>query len=73
VRVTTGSAALWSLTERRPDRDAERLLRRADEALLEAKRGREHQAQQAPWHRRPSRRHAAVIDLSAVDMRGPGS
>jgi diguanylate cyclase (GGDEF)-like protein len=40
VGVTTGSAALWSLTGRRPDRDAENLFRRADEALLEAKRQR---------------------------------
>jgi diguanylate cyclase (GGDEF)-like protein len=40
VGVTTGSAALWSLTGRRPDRDAENLFRRADEALLEAKRRR---------------------------------
>lgn len=41
VTVTTGSAALWSLTERRPDADAERLFQRADEALLSAKRRRE--------------------------------
>ena len=40
VRVSTGFAALWSLTGRRPDRDAENLFRRADEALLEAKRRR---------------------------------
>ena len=40
VRVTTGAAALWSLTGRRPDRDAENLFRRADEALLDAKRAR---------------------------------
>jgi diguanylate cyclase (GGDEF)-like protein len=40
VRVTTGCAALRSLTSRRPDRDAERLLRRADEDLLAAKQAR---------------------------------
>ncbi len=40
VRITTGSAALWSLTGRRPERDAEQLFRRADEALLDAKRQR---------------------------------
>ena len=40
VTVTTGCAALWSLTGRRPDGDAERLFRRADEALLESKRRR---------------------------------
>jgi diguanylate cyclase (GGDEF)-like protein len=40
VGVSTGSSALWSLTGRRPDRDAENLFRRADEALLEAKRRR---------------------------------
>ncbi|MFZ0157917.1 MAG: GGDEF domain-containing protein [Kineosporiaceae bacterium] len=38
VRVTTGSAALYALTGRRPAADAERLFRRADESLLEAKR-----------------------------------
>jgi diguanylate cyclase (GGDEF)-like protein len=38
--ITTGCAALWSLSGRRPDADAERLFRRADEALLEAKRAR---------------------------------
>lgn len=38
VRVTTGCAALYALTGRRPAADAERLFRRADEALLEAKR-----------------------------------
>lgn len=38
VRVTTGTAALYALTGRRPAADAERLFRRADEALLEAKR-----------------------------------
>lgn len=38
VRVTTGCAALYALTGRRPAADAERLFRRADEALLENKR-----------------------------------
>jgi diguanylate cyclase (GGDEF)-like protein len=38
VKVTTGCAALWALTGRRPAADAARLFRRADEALLEAKR-----------------------------------
>jgi len=40
VGITTGTAALWSLSGRRPDRDAESLFRRADERLLEAKRNR---------------------------------
>jgi diguanylate cyclase (GGDEF)-like protein len=58
VGVSTGSAALWSLTGRRPDRDAENLFRRADEALLEAKRrraegGRAAVAWPAPRRRRP--------------------
>ncbi len=38
VRVTTGCAALYALTGRRPAVDAERLFRRADESLLDAKR-----------------------------------
>lgn len=37
VGVTTGCAALWSLSGRRPDKDAEYLFRRSDEALLQAK------------------------------------
>ena len=40
VTVTTGCAAVWSLTGRRPDSDAETLFRRADERLLAAKRRR---------------------------------
>ncbi len=40
VRITTGCSALWALTGRRPAADAERLFRRADESLLEAKRSR---------------------------------
>jgi diguanylate cyclase (GGDEF)-like protein len=59
VGVSTGSAALWSLTGRRPDRDAENLFRRADEALLEAKRRRVEDgpptvAWPSPRRRRPS-------------------
>ena len=49
VRVTTGAAALWSLTGRRPDRDAENLFRRADEALLEAKHARATHTPAAGW------------------------
>ena len=49
VRVTTGAAALWSLTGRRPDRDAENLFRRADEALLDAKHARATQTPAAGW------------------------
>ncbi|HEX2805160.1 MAG TPA: GGDEF domain-containing protein, partial [Kineosporiaceae bacterium] len=40
VGITTGYAALWSLSHRRPDGDAEELFRLADEQLLEAKRRR---------------------------------
>jgi diguanylate cyclase (GGDEF)-like protein len=40
VSVTTGVAAVWSLSGRRPDADAEKLFRRADERLLHAKRDR---------------------------------
>lgn len=47
IEVTTGSAAIWSLTSRRPDGDAAQLFRRADEALLEAKRRRVGAAEDA--------------------------
>jgi len=40
VTTTTGCAAVWSLSGRRPDADAEKLFRRADERLLAAKRER---------------------------------
>lgn len=40
VTVTMGCAAVWSLSGRRPDADAEKLFRRADERLLDAKRHR---------------------------------
>jgi diguanylate cyclase (GGDEF)-like protein len=40
VKATAGCAALWSLSGRRPDKDAEYLLRRADEALAQARRDR---------------------------------
>nr|WP_269330146.1 GGDEF domain-containing protein [Kineosporia babensis] len=40
VTITTGVAAVWSLSGRRPDADAEKLFRRADERLLAAKRER---------------------------------
>jgi diguanylate cyclase (GGDEF)-like protein len=40
VSITTGVAAVWSLSGRRPDADAEKLFRRADERLLEGKRNR---------------------------------
>ena len=72
VGVSTGSAALWSLTGRRPDRDAENLFRRADEALLEAKRrrvgdGRPAVAWPPPRRRRPSPTDDRVVDLAGVD------
>ena len=62
VRVSTGSAALWSLTGRRPDRDAENLFRRADEALLEAKRRRARGATQLAWPVGGRRRRVAGLD-----------
>ncbi len=62
VRVTTGSAALWSLTGRRPDRDAENLFRRADEALLEAKRARSARPPAAAWPVGGRRRRIAAAD-----------
>ncbi|MFI7588515.1 diguanylate cyclase [Spongisporangium articulatum] len=40
VTVTMGCAAVWSLSGRRPDADAEKLFRRADERLLDGKRRR---------------------------------
>jgi diguanylate cyclase (GGDEF)-like protein len=45
VSVTTGVAAVWSLSGRRPDADAEKLFRRADERLLEGKRSRPEEAE----------------------------
>jgi diguanylate cyclase (GGDEF)-like protein len=66
VGVSTGSAALWSLTGRRPDRDAENLFRRADEALLEAKRRRAGGALPVvPWPT-PRRRRPSSLDEPAV-------
>jgi hypothetical protein len=62
VRVSTGSAALWSLTGRRPDRDAENLFRRADEALLEAKRRRARDAALAAGPVGGRRRRVAPFD-----------
>src|SRR5919202_1598862 len=62
VRVSTGSAALWSLTGRRPDRDAENLFRRADEALLEANRRRARDAAQAAGPVGGRRRRVAGLD-----------
>jgi diguanylate cyclase (GGDEF)-like protein len=69
VRVSTGSSALWSLTGRRPDRDAENLFRRADEALLEAKRRRARGATQPAWPVGGRRRRVAALDPS--DDRAP--
>jgi diguanylate cyclase (GGDEF)-like protein len=57
VTITTGVAAVWSLTGRRPDADAEGLFRRADERLLEGKRRRPGGAgRSAPELRGRSRR-----------------
>lgn len=70
VRITTGCAALWSLTGRRPERDAEQLFRRADEALLEAKRQRPHSRDQNPWQsggRRVALREAPGPTLAPPD------
>jgi Diguanylate cyclase, GGDEF domain len=64
VRVSTGSAALLSLTGRRPDRDAENLFRRADEALLEAKRRRARDVARAVWPVGGRRRRVAPLDPS---------
>jgi diguanylate cyclase (GGDEF)-like protein len=72
VGVSTGSAALWSLTGRRPDRDAENLFRRADEALLEAKRRRAGDGPAAvawpsPRRRRPFPLDDRVVEIAAVE------
>jgi diguanylate cyclase (GGDEF)-like protein len=40
IGITTGYSSVWSLSGRRPDRDAEMLFRHADEALLAAKTAR---------------------------------
>jgi diguanylate cyclase (GGDEF)-like protein len=66
VGVSTGSAALWSLTGRRPDRDAENLFRRADEALLEAKRRRVGVGRQTVAWPSPRRRRASPVDERVV-------
>jgi diguanylate cyclase (GGDEF)-like protein len=72
VEVSTGSAALWSLTGRRPDRDAENLFRRADEALLEAKRRRaEGTDPTPPWPAPRRRRPSAVDEPALVPAGGP--
>jgi diguanylate cyclase (GGDEF)-like protein len=75
VGVSTGCAALWSLTGRRPDRDAENLFRRADEALLDAKRRRAVGGPPAvPWpaprRRRPSSLEDAGVDLATAEADG---
>ncbi|MGZ4649407.1 MAG: diguanylate cyclase [Kineosporiaceae bacterium] len=63
VGVSTGSAALWSLTGRRPDRDAENLFRRADEALLDAKRRRsEGMPPATDWAPSGRRRRPALVE-----------
>lgn len=70
VRITTGCAALWSLTGRRPERDAEQLFRRADEALLDAKRQRPHPgAPDDPW--RASGRRVALREAPGPTLAPP--
>jgi diguanylate cyclase (GGDEF)-like protein len=75
VRITTGCAALWSLTGRRPERDAETLFRRADEALLEAKRQRPDGSLPGnPWRasgRRVALREAPGPTLAPPDREPP--
>src|SRR5919199_1121990 len=66
VRVSTGAAALWSLTGRRPDRDAENLFRRADEALLESKRRRTRTDGQPGWPVGGRRRRIGPVDGPAA-------
>ena len=61
VSVTTGCAAVWSLTGRRPDADAERLFRRAEEALAQAQRRRPHADRPLPT---PAAGAPAIIDLT---------
>jgi diguanylate cyclase (GGDEF)-like protein len=70
VRVSTGSAALWSLTGRRPDRDAENLFRRADEALLEAKRRRARGTAQPGWPVGGRRRRVASAEPAESAVAG---
>jgi diguanylate cyclase (GGDEF)-like protein len=71
VRVSTGSSALWSLTGRRPDRDAENLFRRADEALLDAKRRRARGVTEPAWPVGGRRRRVAALE--PPDDPAPGS
>jgi diguanylate cyclase (GGDEF)-like protein len=61
VRITTGSATLWSLSHRRPDGDAEHLFRLADERLLQAK----HRAMSDAPDPKPDARPDAGLDSAA--------
>ncbi|NLT53104.1 MAG: GGDEF domain-containing protein [Actinomycetales bacterium] len=65
VRVTAGCSALWALTGRRPEGDAERLFEEAELSLAEAKRDRARPALPAAEPARrpvaePARRPAAA-------------
>jgi diguanylate cyclase (GGDEF)-like protein len=81
IDVTTGCATQWSLTGRRPDADAERLFRRADEQLLRAKRERAPRPQATrqpaapeqlwPGERLRRPRHAAPAAAVPISERPP--
>jgi diguanylate cyclase (GGDEF)-like protein len=68
VSITTGVAAVWSLSGRRPDADAENLFRRADERLLEGKRSRPEVSRS---HARPAL-PAAGSPISELPITEPG-
>ena len=68
VTITTGCAAAWTLTGRRPDADAERLFLRADEQLLQAKRRRRERGT-GPLPIQPQVQPAdRQVDLLPVDL-----
>ncbi|MDQ1294218.1 MAG: diguanylate cyclase [Actinomycetota bacterium] len=70
VNATTGCAALWSLSGRRPDKDAEYLLRRADEALAQVRRDRLSQGEDGPTDAAGTL-HTRAVEVPAPAADGP--
>nr|WP_269327558.1 diguanylate cyclase [Kineosporia mesophila] len=70
VSISTGCAAVWSLSGRRPDADAEKLFRRADERLLAAKRERpgDHEVRSLIGPASPGWGDESTDDVAAVSM-----
>ncbi|WP_285596091.1 diguanylate cyclase [Kineosporia sp. NBRC 101731] len=70
VSISTGCAAVWSLSGRRPDADAEKLFRRADERLLAAKRERpgDHEVRSLIGPSSPGWGDESTDDVAAMSM-----